>query len=220
MRRFVHNLSDRAELVGVVGFALSYYVIASAYALVTGIREANLTSGRVVQSMTMELLILGVVAMILTVRGWTSERLGLRFSWGAALAGVPLFVIYLLIYWITATFVLMVFPAAQTVWTFKMHPLAPLWLMVIFFAVNSLFEELIVTAYLTESLKDHGMAFVISASTLLRFTYHLYQGPLASLSIIPLGLLFATLYWQRRTLWPLMVAHTITNIVTYVLTPR
>jgi membrane protease YdiL (CAAX protease family) len=220
LHRFLQNLSNRAELVIIVGVSLAYYVAASLYVLLSGIREADLTTGRMLRSLVMELLIIGFVAMILRVRGWTPERLGLRFSWGAALAGVPLFVIFLLIYWITATFVLMVFPAARTVWTFRMHPVAPFWLMIIFFVVNSLFEELIVTAYVTESLKDHGAAVVISASTLLRFSYHLYQGPLASLSIIPLGLLFATLYWQRRTLWPLMVAHTISNIVTWVLTPR
>lgn len=204
----------------VVGVSLTYYVAASLYVLLSGIREMDVTTRRVLQSIVLELVIIGIVATILHVRGWTPERLGLRFSWGAALAGVPLFVIYLLIYWITATFVLMLFPAVRTVWTFKMHPLAPFWLMVVFFCVNSLFEEMIVTAYVTESLKDQGAAVVIGTSTLLRFTYHLYQGPLASLSIIPLGLLFATLYWQRRTLWPLMVAHTITNIVVHVLTPR
>jgi uncharacterized protein len=220
LRRFVQALSDRAEFVLIVGVSLAYFIAASLYALVRGIREVDLTTTRALRSLAVELLILGIVAVILRVRGWTPERLGLRFSWGAALAGVPLFVIFLLIYWIAMTMVLMVFPAARTVWAFRTIPHAPLALMIVFFAVNSLFEELVVTAYVTESLKDHGAAVVISTSTLLRFAYHLYQGPLASLSIIPLGLVFATLYWQRRTLWPLMVAHTITNIVTYVLMAR
>ncbi|HUR79864.1 MAG TPA: CPBP family intramembrane glutamic endopeptidase [Thermoanaerobaculia bacterium] len=220
MRRFVQDLSDRAELAVIVGFALIYYVAASLYVLVSGIREIDMTIARVARATAMELLILAVVAAILRARGWTTERLGLRFSWGAALAGIPLFVIFLLIYWITATCVLLVFPAARTVWAFRIHPEAPIEWMLVLFIVNSLFEELIVTAYVTESLREHGAALVISASTLLRFSYHLYQGPLASLSILPLGLLFATLYWQRRTLWPLMVAHTIFNLVSYALTPR
>jgi uncharacterized protein len=220
LRRFLQNLSDRAEFALIVSVSLAYYIATSLYLLVRGIREADLTTGRALDALALELFILAFVAVILRARGWTPERLGLRFSWGAALAGVPLFVIFLLIYWITMTIVLMVFPAVRSVWAFRIIPNAPLALMIVFFAVNSLFEELVVTAYVTESLKDHGAAVVISTSTLLRFTYHLYQGPLASLSIIPLGLVFATLYWQRRTLWPLMVAHTITNIVTYVLMAR
>lgn len=50
-------------------------------------------------------------------------------------------------------------------------------------------------------------------ATLLRFLYHLYQGPVAALSVLPLGLLFGTVFWKWRNLWPLVVAHTLANLL-------
>ncbi len=92
--------------------------------------------------------------------------------------------------------------------------------MLLFIAINSIFEEITVTAYVIEALKGDGAGLAITASTLLRFSYHLYQGPLASLSIVPLGLLFATMFWRWRNLWPLIVAHTIANVVFFLLNPQ
>jgi membrane protease YdiL (CAAX protease family) len=171
--------------------------------------------------MFIELAILAMFAAILRIRGWPlRSRLGLEFSWKAAAAGVPLFIIYLLLYWIMATLILLVFPQARQAWTFSFTNRAPFALMLLFLAINSIFEEVTVTAYVIEALKGDGAGLAITASTLLRFSYHLYQGPLASLSIVPLGLLFATMFWRWRNLWPLIVAHTIANVVFFLLNPQ
>jgi membrane protease YdiL (CAAX protease family) len=173
-----------------------------------------------VRSILIEAVILAAVIAILRARGWTIRRLGLEFSWKAAAAGIPLFVIYLLVYAITTTLVLMVFPAAGKVWVFSFINRAPFALVLLFIILNSVFEELLVTAYVIESFSSDGAGLAITVSTLLRFAYHLYQGPLASLSIIPLGLLFATMYWRWRNVWPLMVAHTLSNVVVFALNPE
>jgi membrane protease YdiL (CAAX protease family) len=83
--------------------------------------------------------------------------------------------------------------------------------------INAVFEELTVTAYVIESMASGGAGPAIAASTLLRFSYYLWQGPLASLSMVPLGLLFGMMYWRRRNVWPLIVAHTIANAVVFAL---
>ena len=220
MREFLQRLSDRTEFIAVTLICFLYFVVSSLWILLSGVRRIDLTTDRVLWGIAVELLILGVVALILRARGWTLERLGLRFSWKAAAAGIPLFVIYLLLYWITATFVLLLFPAARTVWSFTYSLHAPYALMLVFIVINSFFEEVAVTAYVIESLRSNGAGVAITASTLLRFAYHLYQGPLGSLGIIPLGLLFAMLYWRSRSLWPLIVAHTITNAVVFALNPE
>jgi membrane protease YdiL (CAAX protease family) len=87
------------------------------------------------------------------------------------------------------------------------HPAIVLLLIV----VNSFFEEIVVTGYVVSALAKHGAAFAISASTLLRFLYHTYQGPLGTLSILPMGLLYAAVFWRWRNLWPMLVAHSIMN---------
>ena len=211
------KLSDKAEFILIVGVSFSYFVMTSAVTLLAGTRHIDLTTDRVLIGILIESLIFCVVAFVLWARGWSVRRLGLRFSWQAAAAGIPLFIIYLLVYWVTATLVLLVVPSARAS-MFTMTARAPFWLMVLFFVVNSLFEELTVTGYVISSLATEGAGIAITASTLLRFSYYLYQGPFAAVSILPLGLLFGALYWRRRNLWPLIVAHTIVNVLVFALT--
>jgi uncharacterized protein len=215
MREWIRGLSGRAELLLVTSICFSYFIIASLQLLLSGRRRQEITTAGVLQAIVFELLLLGAALAILHIRGWNADRLGLRFSWKAALAGVPLFIIYLLVYWVTATMILLVWPGVRDIWLFRYALHTPLWLMFVLIVVNSFFEEVAVTAYVITALEGHGAAVAISASTLLRFAYHLYQGPLASLSIIPLGLLFGTMFWQRRNVWPLAVAHTIANVVAF-----
>jgi hypothetical protein len=219
MRQFIRNLSERGELVLVTVLCFSYFAVASAFVLVSGIRELDLTASRVARGIVYELLLLAALFAILRTRGWDLRRLGMRFSWKNAAAGVPLFILYLLLYWVTATLVLLVWPAAREVWTFRYTVSAPSWLLLLFLVVNSFFEEATVTAYVISALSREGAAVAITASTLLRFVYHLYQGPLASLGILPLGLAFGAVFWRGRNAWPLIVAHTIANVVVFALNP-
>lgn len=157
------------------------------------------TTGWVAAMTVLEVLIL---AIVLRVRPP-------RFSWKAAAAGIPLFVIYLLLYWIAATLVLLVRPGAR----FESVISAPLALMLLFAVVQSAFSEITAVAVTVDALEKHGPAVAIIASTLLRCLYQLVQGPYAALAVIPVGLLFATLYLRARTVWPLVVAHTLGNLV-------
>ena len=172
-----------------------------------------MTTARELRAFLTEASLLAIVLLILRIRGWTKERLGLDFSLGAATAGVLLFLAYMTVYWITAAAVISFAPgvAKQNAFQFAItaHPAAVL----AFIVINSFYEEIVVTGYVVTALAPQGAALAITASTLLRFSYHLYQGPLASITILPLGLLFGAVYWRWRTLWPLIVAHTINNII-------
>ena len=52
----------------------------------------------------------------------------------------------------------------------------------------------------------------MSVSAFVRLLYHTYQGPLAIVTILPLGLIFAAVYLKWRNLWPLVLAHTAFNV--------
>jgi membrane protease YdiL (CAAX protease family) len=74
--------------------------------------------------------------------------------------------------------------------------------------INPLFEEVFVCGYVMTALRKEGHTwFALNASVAIRLLYHLYQGPLGVLSIIPMGLMSG--YWYARTgrLWPVIVAH-------------
>lgn len=220
MRAFIQNLSGRAEFVLVTALCFSLFFVASSYGVPGGVREVELSTARAVRGILIELGLLLGAAAVLRVRGWDADRLGLRFSARAAAAGVPLFVLYLLLYWVTATLVLLIWPAARDVWTIRFTVSAPLPLLFTVIVLNSLFEELAVTAYVIAALEREGAVMAITASTLLRFAYHLYQGPLASLSVLPLGLVFAAMFWRWRNVWPLAVAHAIAGVLAFSLNPE
>ena len=138
------------------------------------------------------------------------KSLGLPFTWRAAAAGIPLFVLYLLVPWITATFVLMLWPGARTA-----PPSLPLAVVIVLAVV-----EEIAAAFAIQSLSRHGAAAAIAAGTLLRFALHLYEWPLAALSVIPLGILVGAMYWRWRNVWPLIVGHGIASVLAFAVGPQ
>ena len=83
---------------------------------------------------------------------------------------------------------------------------------------NAVVEEVIAVGYLMTRLRDlrWGPWAAIAASASLRGTYHLYQGFGQALGNAVMGAIFA--WWFHRTgrLWPLLVAHTLLDVVAFV----
>jgi membrane protease YdiL (CAAX protease family) len=83
---------------------------------------------------------------------------------------------------------------------------------------NGWAEEVIVVAFLLTRLRQLGVNPVAAmlASSLLRGTYHLYQGFSAGLGNVVMGLVFAYAWRRTGRLWPLIIAHGIIDSVAYV----
>ncbi|WP_435298851.1 CPBP family intramembrane glutamic endopeptidase [Timonella sp. A28] len=86
---------------------------------------------------------------------------------------------------------------------------------------NGLLEEIIAVAYLHDRLQRLGWGVwqYIAASSLLRGSYHLYQGIGPFFGNVAMGVLFAWFYqtkWGRTRVMPLVIAHTILDIVAFV----
>ena len=83
---------------------------------------------------------------------------------------------------------------------------------------NAVLEEVVVVGYLLTRLRQlgHGVWAAIVVSALLRGSYHLYQGFGQALGNVAMGLVFG--YWFHRTgrVLPLVVAHTLINVVVFV----
>jgi membrane protease YdiL (CAAX protease family) len=83
---------------------------------------------------------------------------------------------------------------------------------------NAVVEEVIAVGYLMTRLRDlrWGVWAAIGTSAALRGTYHLYQGFGQALGNAVMGAVFA--WWFHRTgrLWPLLVAHTLLDVVAFV----
>lgn len=85
-------------------------------------------------------------------------------------------------------------------------------------AQNSVVEEVIVVAYLLRRLDQLGWTPMASlaASSVLRGSYHLYQGIGGFIGNLVMGLVFVLLYRRWGRVGPLVVAHTLLDIGAFV----
>lgn len=83
---------------------------------------------------------------------------------------------------------------------------------------NALLEEVVAVGYLLERLRTlrWGVPAMIVASALLRGSYHLYQGPGMAAGNVVMGVLFAWWYLRTRRVMPLVVAHTLLDVGSFV----
>ncbi|GGU21561.1 CAAX amino protease [Lentzea flava] len=85
-------------------------------------------------------------------------------------------------------------------------------------AGNAWAEEVLVIGYLITRLQQLGWRQYTSlvAAAVLRGSYHLYQGFGGFVGNLIMGLVFG-FYWQRtKRLWPLVIAHTILDVVAFI----
>ncbi|GAA2255222.1 type II CAAX endopeptidase family protein [Streptomyces amakusaensis] len=83
---------------------------------------------------------------------------------------------------------------------------------------NSVVEEVIVVGYLLRRLDRLGWTPVaaLAASSLLRGSYHLYQGIGGFIGNMVMGVVFVLLYRRWGRIGPLVVAHALLDIVAFV----
>lgn len=83
---------------------------------------------------------------------------------------------------------------------------------------NAIVEEVIAVGYLLTRLRDLRWTpwIAIIASSLLRGSYHLYQGFGQALGNVVMGLIFAWWFQRTKRLLPLVIAHTLLDVVAFV----
>ncbi|WP_042329941.1 CPBP family intramembrane glutamic endopeptidase [Dietzia sp. UCD-THP] len=145
--------------------------------------------------------------------GLVRGRAGSQIAWGIALAaviGIPGLAFYLGA--VAAGINLQVAGSGltETWW----RPIV----LVLSAAGNGAAEEILVVGYLLVRLRQLGIppAVALVGTALLRGSYHLYQGFGGGLGNLAMGIVFA-LWWMRtRRLWPLILAHTVLDVVAFV----
>lgn len=83
---------------------------------------------------------------------------------------------------------------------------------------HGIVEEVIVVGYLLDRLGKFGwsMPLAIFASSMLRGSYHLYQGFGPFIGNAVMGVVFAWVYTKTRRVMPLVIAHALLDIVAFV----
>jgi uncharacterized protein len=83
---------------------------------------------------------------------------------------------------------------------------------------QGLSEEIVVAAYVLTRLRQLGWSNsrALAAASMLRGSYHLYQGYGGFVGNAVMGVIFGWWFQRTRRVWPLIVAHSIIDAVSFV----
>lgn len=83
---------------------------------------------------------------------------------------------------------------------------------------NGFAEELVVVAWLSTRLRQLRISWpwVFAASSLLRGSYHLYQGYSAGVGNIIMGVVYLWYFKKTGRIWPLVIGHGLIDTVAFV----
>lgn len=224
LHELIRRMPAGVEFLVVVSWAFGLPVFSSIMALGTGGESGGGTGhslvfndAALINIVVFELLQSAFLVWFLHVRGWTLEKVGLTITWRGTGLGWLLLVGTLLLAMGAQTLAQWLMPLEMQA-AGRMYPTADakVSMQLVFFAstVNGIFEELFVVGYIITALRGvRGMWTAINVSTVLRLLYHLYQGPIGVITIVPMGLLYGYVYARTRQLWPLICAHVLIDIV-------
>jgi membrane protease YdiL (CAAX protease family) len=128
----------------------------------------------------------------------------------AALIGIPGLGFYLIAYHLGFNLAVLTSTLDDTWWRPIVLTLAA--------GANAWAEEVLVVGYLITRLRQLGWGENASllAAAVLRGTYHLYQGFGGFVGNLVMGLVFGRVWQRTNRLWPLVIAHTLLDVVAFV----
>jgi membrane protease YdiL (CAAX protease family) len=80
---------------------------------------------------------------------------------------------------------------------------------------NGFAEELVMRGYLLPRLRRlcGSVTASVALTSVLFAAYHVYQGPAETLAILLLGVVYGTAFCLTGRLWPVALAHALTNLI-------
>jgi CAAX protease family protein len=225
LRSAVERLSPPAEFTLVCLLAFGWFSLGSIIAVLTmnvaGGAGSAASAPHIEQHHLRVLLVYESIVILglgwgLVVRGWSRSQIGLKFSWGATAIGMVMAAGAYFVASVAAAALMAESPDLGNVVYHTRIVSGGIGAGTILAAsvVNPVFEEVFVCGYVVTFLKSrHGLWFAVNVSAAIRLLYHLYQGPVAVVTVLPVALGFA--YWYARTnqLWPLISAHAVMDAV-------
>lgn len=145
--------------------------------------------------------------------GFDLRRPGFDLSWGFALAagiGIPGLAFYLAAKAMGINTTVSAANLTDAWWSIPIYILSA--------AANGIVEEVVIVGYLFTRLRQVGWrwGWILVVSALIRGSYHLYQGFGGFLGNVVMGLAFGALWLRWKRVGPLVVAHTVLDIVAFV----
>lgn len=219
MRDLLRKLPFPVEFAVVLGCALGYEIATSILGAIDPARAPFHSEAGMWRAAIVETTLFLVLGGFLRLRGWTGKTLGLDSHWSDGLWGLGLAITaYFLIYQVFGLLGAVSPELAQSARRIPQLPaaLSP-WIVVASVLLGSFYGEFFVTGYIVAALKDRtGLNIAVNVSVALRLIFHAYQGVIGVLVFIPIGLMFAYWYGKTGKLWPVIVAHALLNLASFL----
>lgn len=213
--RMLQRLSPSAELILVNLICFGPFAVRSVIGAIEQ-KDTIVFDDRAALFLLAIELVCGTLAiLLLRARGWTLEKLGWRPTLRQTIGGMVLLMgstiviggIYEMVRASTN-----IDPGAVTASSTKLT-----WpVLIALTLINPIYDEVFAAAYNVTATQGNGAAFAIAFSAVVRLVCHLEHGPIASVTILPMAIIFAAVYWRWRLVWPLVVAHGVMDFVGYV----
>jgi membrane protease YdiL (CAAX protease family) len=204
----LRSLPRWCEIALIIIGAFGLFIFSSTYEILEP-SPAPYTVGSFVALMQFEIVTGAILLAFLFARGWRLDALGfMRPTWTHVLHALLLFLALLLSSW------LLTLAAPFEMLALTVDSGIPIATTIVFSALNAFYEELFVCAYLVAATKSSGLAPAVLLSTIVRLSYHAYQGPLGVMLIVPLALLFAWYFARRGSILPLIGVHFAFDVIT------
>jgi membrane protease YdiL (CAAX protease family) len=180
-----------------------------------GAGSIPLTTWRLARAFGLELALSGTLGVWLWRRGWRPHRTATYPFGGKDLVrgfGLWLGTIAAVAGWILLCRSLM--PGILAVAVTTRFSGRPAWgIAVPFVLFNAVFEEFLWLGLGVAAFRRYGLVRAAALSVGLRVLAHVYQGPLALVTILPMALIFTLYYARSQRLWPVVVAHAFQDLL-------
>lgn len=215
IKSLISSLSDRAEFWMVVWFGYGPFLIWQLSRLAEKGFEPVITASDInkLNLVVLELLLAAILVCFLYSRGWRLNNFNCRITLKGTGLGILLWLgvrlLYLTSYDAASSLPLLDTALKQVHFTGHVSLVVALLVSI----VNPVFEEFLSLGFVIRHLEAHGARFAVGSGLLLRMLCHIYQGPMAIVSILPSGLLLGAFYWRTRQMWPVVVAHALVDFI-------
>jgi membrane protease YdiL (CAAX protease family) len=159
-------------------------------------------------------VVLGVFwALLLRRRGWSLDCITTRMN--ASDVGWALGLLLLLTFASRFTTSLwdLAFPGSTRMFAFDLKSPIPAWAIAVLSIVDPSAEEFVYLGFIANVLRPRGALFAIGAAVLARTAVHLYQEPRGIVQIAVVGVVLSVYYYRTRRLWPVVVAHSLLDVL-------
>jgi uncharacterized protein len=213
----IRQLPPGIEFVIVILWAFGLSIFTSILSLGIAHSTPVIDDRALLSILIFEILQFTFLTWFLRIRGWKLETIRLQVTWSGTaigvLLGVALYSLFIGLQHLGSALLPQLMDHAQGRYP-SVSPKVSMELVFVVSVVNGFFEEIFVAGYaITALARVRSLWLAINVSTVIRMLYHLYQGPLGVLYIIPFGLAMGYVFARTGRLWPLILAHILIDIV-------